>query len=404
MVIGLPDEPQLRPVAGVRLGTAAAGIRKPGRDDLLIMELQPGAAAAAVFTRNRFSAAPVQIARRNLQTTLPRYCLINSGNANAGTGSAGHDAALATCKALSDLAGCPREMVLPFSTGVIGEPLPVARMVQALPAAMAELAEDHWLEAARAIMTTDTVPKGCSLDYEIKGQRLSITGIVKGAGMIRPDMATLLAFIATDAAIEATVLQQCLERAVQDTLNRITVDGDTSTNDACLLVATGASDITISADETDIATFQVALNQVCASLAQAVVRDGEGATRFVTVTVTGGLDEHECAKVAYAVAESPLVKTALYAADPNWGRILAAVGRSGPDDLAIDHVAIYLDDVCLASHGGLAPGYREADARAVMARPEYGIRIELGRGDATASVWTCDLSYDYVRINAEYRT
>lgn len=404
MAVGLPEHPQLEPVRGIRLGTAAAGIRKQGRTDLLVLEMQPGTTAAAVFTRNRFCAAPVHIARRHLASAPPRYCLINSGNANAGTGTAGYEAGLSTCRALAARTDCSTEAVLPFSTGVIGEPLPVDRMVAALPQALSELGEDNWLAAARAIMTTDTVPKGCSVQYEIEGQPLTLTGMVKGAGMIRPDMATLLAFIATDARIDGAILQQCLQRAVDGTLNRITIDGDTSTNDACLLLATGVGNVIVNPDTPGLDEFQRALNTLCAGLAQSVVRDGEGATKFVTVTVTGGKDEPECQKVAYAIAESPLVKTALFAADPNWGRILAAVGRSGPADLAIDKVTIYLDQVCLVRGGGLADGYQEAEARSVMSQQEYVIRVELGRGQAAVAVWTCDLSYDYVRINAEYRT
>jgi glutamate N-acetyltransferase / amino-acid N-acetyltransferase len=405
MAVGLPDIPQLSPVAGIRLGTAAAGIRKPGRPDLLVMELPPGATVATAFTSNRFCAAPVQIARRHLKVHSPRYCLINSGNANAGTGTAGYEAGLATCAGLAALVDCEQETVIPFSTGVIGEPLPVNRVLSALPQALSTLSEDGWLAAARAIMTTDTVPKGCSVEYQVRGKTLMLTGIVKGAGMIRPDMATMLAFIATDAMIPKPVLQQCLDKAIRTTLNRISIDGDTSTNDACLLIATAASKTVIDAGRPDdLAAFQAALLEICTYLAQAVVRDGEGATRFVTITVENGIDEAECCRIAYAIAESPLVKTALYAGDPNWGRILAAVGRSGPPDMDIERISIYLNDVCLVENGGLAGNYSEESAYAVMAQAEYTILVELGRGDATSTVWTCDLSYDYVRINAEYRT
>ncbi len=403
MAVGLPESPNLQRVAGIRLGTAGAGIRKPGRQDLAIIETAPGTRAAAVFTRNRFCAAPVTVARQHLARMAPRYCIVNADNANAGTGQAGLEAALGTCQSLAGLADCPVEAVLPFSTGVIGEPLPVDRINQALPAAFSALDEDGWTDAARAIMTTDTVPKGLSLEFEIAGQAATMTGIVKGAGMIRPDMATLLAYVATDVAIEKPLLQSCLSQAVECSFNRISIDGDTSTNDACLLLATGAGTAEI-ADAGSRDTFQEALNKLCMYLAQAVVRDGEGATRFVTVKVMAGESEAECLRIAYAIAESPLVKTALFAADPNWGRILAAVGRSGPTDLDIARVSIAIDDCCIVSNGGLAPDYQESVARAIMSGEEYTLHITLGRGDSEAVVWTCDLSHDYIRINAEYRT
>ncbi len=403
MAVGLPEIPQLDPVSGIRLATARAGIRKPGRRDLLIIETVPGSQAAAVFTRNRFCAAPVVVARDHLAQAAPRYCLINAGNANAGTGTAGLQAALTCCRSLATLADCEAHTVLPFSTGVIGEPLPVERIEAALPAAFAALSDAAWLDAAHAIMTTDTLPKGLSVHFEVAGQPAVLTGIVKGAGMIRPDMATMLAFIATDANAEQATLQACLQQAVDRSLNRITIDGDTSTNDACLLLATGAGSARIEGAAA-IAEFQAALDQLCGYLAQAVVRDGEGATRFVTVMVAGGNDGAECLRVAYAIAESPLVKTALFAADPNWGRILAAVGRSGPPDLDIDDVAIYIDDYCIVRDGGRAADYQEADVQAIMDGSEYTLRVELGRGAACETVWTCDLSHDYVRINAEYRT
>ena len=403
MAVGLPDSPSLNPVAGIRLGTASAAIRKPGRQDLLVIEAVPETQAAAVFTRNRFCAAPVILAREHLQQTAPRFCIVNAGNANAGTGEAGLQAARKTCASLAELTGCSEQSVLPFSTGVIGELLPVERLVSALPAALAALDENGWTDAARAIMTTDTVPKGLSLEYEIGGKSAIMTGIVKGAGMIRPDMATLLAYIATDAAVDAATLQSCLNYSVAHSLNRVTIDGDTSTNDACLLLATGAGSASVS-DARTREEFQTALDRLCLYLAQAVVRDGEGATRFVTVSVTEGHNESECLGIAYAIAESPLVKTALYAADPNWGRILAAVGRSGPDDLEINRISIYIDDCCIVRNGGVAPDYRETSARAIMAGQEYTLGVSLGRGHSEAVVWTCDLSHDYVRINAEYRT
>jgi len=403
MAVGLPQAPDLKPVPGIRLGTASAGIRKPGRTDLLVIEAKAGTQAAAVFTRNRFCAAPVTLASRHLRESSPRYALINAGNANAGTGAAGMEAALASCGGLAEQTGCRVEEVLPFSTGVIGEPLPVDRLVAGLPAALAALEEDGWPAAARAIMTTDTVPKGCSIECTIGGQPAIMTGIVKGAGMIRPDMATLLAYIATDAQVDAACLQECLNRSMNRSLNRITIDGDTSTNDACLLLATGVGPARVIGD-TEQREFQSALDDLCRYLAQAVVRDGEGATRFVTVHIDEGADEAECLRIAYAIAESPLVKTAVFAADPNWGRILAAVGRSGPQDMDIDQVSIFLDDCCIARDGGLAEDYREEFAREIMQRAEYTLRVTLGRGLAETTIWTCDLSYDYVRINAEYRT
>ena len=402
MAVGLPETPELKPVTGIRLGTASAGIRKPGRLDLLVIEAVPGTQAAAVFTRNRFCAAPVIVAREHLANTAPRFCVINAGNANAGTGQPGLEAARQTCESMAELAACPAETVLPFSTGVIGERLPVDRIRRALPDAFAALDADNWLAAASAIMTTDTVPKGITIEFEVDGQPATLTGIVKGAGMIRPDMATLLAYIATDAAVESGTLQACLSAAVERSFNRISIDGDTSTNDACLLLATGAGRASVSGDSID--TFQIALNRVCEYLAQAVVRDGEGANRFVTVHVTAGASEAECLQIAYAIAESPLVKTALFAGDPNWGRILAAVGRSGPADLDIDGVSIAINDCRIVTNGGLAADYSEAEAEAIMAGQEYTLNVMLGRGEEEARVWTCDLSHEYVRINAEYRT
>lgn len=403
MAVGLPDSPDLKKVAGIRLGTAQAGIRKAGRSDLLVIEAVPGSQAAAVFTRNRFCAAPVTVARRHLTQSAPRYCVVNAGNANAGTGEPGMRAALQTCQALADLADTRVEAVLPFSTGVIGELLPVDRLTAALPAALAALDEDGWTQAARTIMTTDTVPKGLSVEFALGGQPATLTGIVKGAGMIRPDMATMLAYMATDAAVDAATLQACLTEAVDRSLNRISIDGDTSTNDACVLLATGAGSARVT-DADSRHEFQTALDRVCTFLAQAVVRDGEGATKFVTVQVAEGANSNECLHIAYAIAESPLVKTALFAADPNWGRILAAVGRAGPEDLDIDRVSIYIDDCCIVRHGGRAADYEESVAQAIMDGSEYTLTVKLGRGEVAETVWTCDLSHDYIRINAEYRT
>jgi glutamate N-acetyltransferase/amino-acid N-acetyltransferase len=406
MAVGLSSLPELLPVAGLRLGTVCAGIKKPGRRDLVVMELCEGAAAAAVFTRNAFCAAPVTVAKRHLASGAPRYLLINTGNANAGTGARGLDDALQCCQALAETAGVAPERVLPFSTGVIGEPLPVVPLTAALPAACAALVETGWAEAAHGIMTTDTVAKGASRRIEIKGRTVTVTGIAKGAGMIRPDMATMLAFIATDARIAAPLLQRCLNDAVRGSFNAVTVDGDTSTNDACVLMATGRSALPeISAsDDPAYEALAGAVEAVSLQLAQAIVRDGEGATKFITVEVRGGADIEECRRAAYAVAGSPLVKTAFFAADPNWGRILAAVGRAGIPDLDVAKVRIFLDEVCIVAEGGRAAAYREEQGRQVMARDEITVAIDLGRGRHAARVWTCDFSYDYVRINAEYRT
>jgi glutamate N-acetyltransferase / amino-acid N-acetyltransferase len=395
----------LHPVAGFRLGTASAGIRKPGRPDLVVMVLAEGSACAAVFTRNEFCAAPVIIAREHLGMSPPSCFIVNTGNANAGTGARGLDDARRCCVAAAGLASVAPEAVVPFSTGVIGEPLPVDRLIAGLPDAFAQLSEDGWVAAANGILTTDTVPKGSSRRIELDGHTVTVTGIAKGSGMIRPDMATMLAFIATDAKVDAAVLQRCLSGAVDRSFNRITVDGDTSTNDACVLVATGKSTAPlITGDDASLAVLGAAIDAVCIDLAQAIVRDGEGATRFVTITVEQGADGDECLRVAYTIAHSPLVKTALFAGDPNWGRILAAVGRAGIGNLDIMRVEIYLDDVCIVRAGGRATDYTEADGERVLARSEFGIRVVLGRGKSRERIWTCDFSYDYVRINAEYRT
>ena len=394
----------LTPVAGIRLGSACAGIKKPDRRDLVVMEIAEGARCAAVFTRNAFCAAPVTVARNHLAGTAPRYLLINTGNANAGTGAQGLRDAESCCAALARIAGCSQQQVLPFSTGVIGEPLPVERIIAGLPPALGALDANGWALAAQGIMTTDTRPKGASRQIDLHGQTLTVTGIAKGAGMIRPDMATMLAFVATDAAVDAQLLQSCLQQAVDASFNRITVDGDTSTNDACVLIATGASGLSIGAADAAYETLGAALREVCVELAQAIVRDGEGATKFITIDVRGGRDSDECRNAAYAVAHSPLVKTAFFASDPNWGRILAAVGRSGIADLDIDRVVMHLDEVCIVRDGGRAAEYREEEGQRVMQRAAITIRIELGRGAASTEVWTCDLSHDYVRINAEYRT
>ncbi len=406
MPIRLKEPDQLLPVPGIRLGVARAGIRYPDRDDLVLMEIGEGSGCAAVFTRNAFCAAPVTLARLNLAEAAPRYLLINSGNANAGTGDRGFADAVDCCRSVAKQTGCDIRAVLPFSTGVIGEPLPVHPMREAIPRALETLDAAGWLKAARAIMTTDTLAKGTSRRFEFEGEVITVTGIAKGAGMIRPDMATMLAFVATDAPVKADVLQASLVQAVNGSFNRITVDGDTSTNDACVLVATGASGVPV-IDSTVHPAYEGlmgALHEVCRELAQAIVRDGEGAHRFITVRVEGGASEAECLAVAYTVAHSPLVKTAFFAGDPNWGRILAAVGRAGISELDIERVAIYLGEVCIVAAGARAHDYTEEQGQAVMSREEITVRIQLGRGEHEATVWTTDLSYDYVRINAEYRT
>ncbi|HOW76159.1 MAG TPA: bifunctional glutamate N-acetyltransferase/amino-acid acetyltransferase ArgJ [Candidatus Competibacteraceae bacterium] len=391
-------------VAGVRLGVARAGIKYPDRRDLVVIEVAAGTQAAAVFTQNAFCAAPVIVARAHLAVTAPRYLVINTGNANAGTGVQGLTDAEATCRALAKQTGCRSEEVLPFSTGVIGEPLPVERLVAGLPAALASLQAEGWTEAAHGIMTTDTWPKWASQRLMLNGREVTVTGIAKGAGMICPNMATMLAFVATDAAVDQALLQHILNAAVADSFNAITVDGDTSTNDALVLLATGQSGATVPTQGEDYACFSAAVRAVCIELAQAIIRDGEGATKFITVQVEGGRDSAECRQVAYTIAHSPLVKTAFFAADPNWGRILAAVGRAGLTDLDLERVSIHLDEICIVCTGGRAPDYTEAQGQQVMARPDITIRVELGRGAATARIWTTDFSFDYVRINAEYRT
>jgi glutamate N-acetyltransferase / amino-acid N-acetyltransferase len=403
MPVNLTEATELLPVPGLRVGAVAAGIRYRERRDLVLMEAAAGAAVAAVFTHNAFCAAPVIVARNHLAAGAARCLLINAGNANAGTGARGLKDAQATCAHVAEVMGCRAEEVLPFSTGVIGEPLPVPRIREALPALAASLSADGWLDAMRAIMTTDTVGKGISRRITLSGGAVTLTGIAKGSGMIRPDMATMLAFLATDASIPAADLQALLGEAVEGSFNCITVDGDTSTNDACVLVATGASGARLAGDE-DRRLFAAALQAVCDHLAQAIVRDGEGATKFITLHVTGARTAGEARQVADAVAHSPLVKTALFASDPNWGRILAAVGRAGVADLDVSGVRIGIGDVLIVEQGGRAAGYTEEAGKRVMAEAEIPIHIHLGRGAAEARVYTCDLSYDYVRINADYRS
>jgi glutamate N-acetyltransferase / amino-acid N-acetyltransferase len=408
MAVGKESPPELFAVPGVRLGTVSAGIKTPGRKDLVLVEMTPGSSCAAVFTRNAFCAAPVTVARQHLQASegKPRYLLVNTGNANAGTGQPGIDAAMACAGALGEIADVAADSVLPFSTGVIGEPLPVALITKAIPTAFAALAADGWAQAATGILTTDTRPKGQSVRFGAEGREFVVTGIAKGAGMIRPNMATMLAYIATDMAVEPSLLQNLLAGVVDTTFNRITVDGDTSTNDACVLIATGCAGNTplTAIDSPGYPALREALEQVCLGLAHGLVRDGEGASKFVTVQVNGGRDESECLDVAYTIAHSPLVKTALFASDPNWGRLLAAIGRAGLKDLMVDHVAVYLNEVLIAEQGCRAVSYTEEQGVAAMAPEDIVIRIELHRGDSNAAVWTTDFSYDYVRINAEYRS
>lgn len=391
-----------RPVPGIRLGTAQAGIKKKDRDDLLIIEADETAEVAAVFTQNAFCAAPVLIAREHLQAA-PRWLLVNSGNANAGTGTRGLSDARSTCEALARRVGHSGQKVLPFSTGVIGEYLPIEKIEAALPHALSDLGEDHWEQAARAIMTTDTYPKLSSQEVDVGGYKVTITGISKGAGMIQPNMATMLAFIATDARVEKDVLQALLGEIADRTFNCITVDGDTSTNDACVLMASGKSPL-LSPGTPEFDAFSKAVHDVLAELSEAIVRDGEGATKLIRIQVEGAKDLEEARTVGKTIAHSPLVKTAFFASDPNWGRILAAVGRAGCDHLVIEKVGIWLDEVQIVEAGGRCAGYTEEAGARVMAQSEILIRVALGRGEARETVLTCDFSYDYVRINAEYRT
>jgi glutamate N-acetyltransferase/amino-acid N-acetyltransferase len=406
MAVNLQPPQLLHPVPGVRLGAAEAAIKKPGRDDLLLIELAPGSRVAGVFTRNAFAAAPVLLCRERLQAGGGlRALLVNAGNANAATGAGGLEDARAICASVAQDRQCLPEQVLPFSTGVIGQRLPVDRMLDALPRAAAALDEDGWQRAARTIMTTDTVPKGASRRVETSQGSVTVTGIAKGVGMICPDMATLLAFVGTDARLTQAAVQECLRRAVAVSFNSVTVDGDTSTNDSCVLFATarqGARDIGVA--HPDFAVVAAAVQEVCVELAQAVVRDGEGATRFVTIEVGGARNVGEARRAAYAIAHSPLVKTALFAGDANWGRIAMAIGKAGIDQLDTAGVDLRLDDVLLLRGGQPDPGYREELGAAVVAKPEFTIGVALGRGQAQARVWTCDLSYEYVKINAEYRT
>ncbi len=393
-------------VAGVKLGVAQAGIKKVDHDDLVVIALAPGTRTSALFTKNAFRAAPVQLAETHLEVaeTQPRYLLINTGNANAGTGETGIQSASQCCEALARLTDTDAGVVLPFSTGVIGEPLSAEQIGAALPAALHDLRDAGWERAAGAILTTDTRAKLRSAAVELDGQCCTITGIAKGAGMICPNMATMLAFVATDAGIEAPLLNEMLFAAVKASFNRITVDGDTSTNDSVTLSATGQSGVEITAGSEQAEHFAQALTSLMIELAQDIVRDGEGASKFVEIRVTGGESEAACDQVARTVAHSPLVKTALFASDPNWGRILAAIGRAGLEDLNTDAVSIHLNGALIAEQGARAASYTEAKGQEAMAAGDLVIDISLDRGDAESVIWTTDLSYDYVRINAEYRT
>ncbi|GIZ12349.1 bifunctional glutamate N-acetyltransferase/amino-acid acetyltransferase ArgJ [Pseudomonas sp. NCCP-436] len=405
MAVGLGPLSTLHPVPGFELGVASAGIKRPGRKDVVVMRCAEGSRIAGVTTTNAFCAAPVLITRERLGGEV-RYLLTNTGNANAGTGADGLARARRACARLAELAGVAESAVLPFSTGVIGEPLPVEKIEAVLQAALDDLREDNWEAAATGIMTTDTQPKGASRQFVHDGVTITVTGISKGAGMIRPNMATMLGYIATDAKVAKGVLQDLVRDAANKSFNRITIDGDTSTNDCCMLIATGQAalpEITEASGEL-FAKLRQAVFEVSMEVAQAIVRDGEGATKFVTVQVNGGGTHQECLDVAYAVAHSPLIKTALFASDPNWGRILAAVGYAGVPQLDVGKIDVFLGEVCIASKGCRAASYTEEQGAAVMAREEITIRIELGRGSCSETIWTTDLSHEYVKINAEYRT
>ena len=393
-------------IDGIRLSTVAAGVRYPDRDDLVVIEIAESAATAVVTTKNSFCAAPVRVLRAHFAEAAPRYLVINTGNANAGTGADGLKRAEAICTALADKVGVNANTVLPFSTGVIGEPLNSDAVIAGLDSAVSNLGADSWLAAANGIRTTDTIPKVASQKISVAGTDYHVTGISKGSGMIRPNMATMLGYVATDANIAPDLLQEMLTAINEQSFNRITVDGDTSTNDCCVLIATGKADASVidSPEHPHYQRLFAALTDVFVRLAQLIVRDGEGATKFITVKVTGGKTTQECCAVAYAVAHSPLVKTAFFASDANWGRILAAVGYAGVEDLDTEQVNVSLNEVMICQYGSVAPDYTEAAGNAVMSRPEISIHIDLARGEASDTVYTCDLSYDYVKINADYRS
>ncbi len=401
-----PEAASLLPVRGVKLGFAKAFVRKPDRKDVLVMTLAEGTAVAGVFTKNRFCAAPVVLCKEYLAAKNGiRALLVNTGCANAGTGEDGLSRAKQSCEALGKLLNIHSNQVLPFSTGVILEPLPVDKIIEGLPAAIENLKEDNWLNAAEAIMTTDIVAKGTSRQIQLDGKTITITGISKGSGMIHPNMATMLGYIATDAAVSQSALESIIQYAVNKSFNCITVDGDTSTNDSLILMASGKAGNTELAENSEYFTaIRDALTEVAIELAQAIVRDGEGATKFMTVTVEGGRDEAECRKVAYAIAHSPLIKTAFFASDPNLGRILAAIGYAGIDDLDVENLQLYLGDILVAEKGGRAASYREEQGAAIMKESDILVRVVLNRGNKSITIWTCDFSYDYVKINADYRS
>jgi len=404
MAVGNVDFPEMKPVSGIKLGTSNAGIKQTERDDILVVEMAEGSTCAGVFTQNAFCAAPVHVAKEHLQNS-PRWLLINSGNANAGTGQQGMQDAKASCSFVASAVAGEENKILPFSTGVIGENLPVNKIEVALPEAVSNLQQDNWTKAASAIMTTDTFAKGASVVIELDGHPVTLTGISKGAGMIQPNMATMLGFVATDVKISQPLLQQCLSLAAEQSFNRITVDGDTSTNDACILMASGCSSAAeITAGSENYQLFSEAVMEICKRLAELIVRDGEGATKLMRISVEQAESNEEAVLVGKTIAHSPLVKTAFFASDPNWGRILAAVGRAGVVNMDLNKVEIYLDDVCIVKKGGRAESYTEEQGQQVMNQEEILIRVVLARGKALQEVLTCDLSYDYVKINAEYRT
>ena len=404
MATGSGKFPQMHPVSGFKLGTASAGIKTPGRKDLVVMELSESASVAAVFTQNAFCAAPVTVAKQHLESASPRYLLINTGNANAGTGEIGLADAQQSCEVLGNLQSLPATQVLPFSTGVIGETLPMDKLLAGIPSAIEALDENGWADAAEGILTTDTRPKGSSLQFKLDGnpEIVTITGITKGSGMIKPNMATMLGYVATDAEVDPELLHRALHLVSNKSFNRITVDSDTSTNDAVVLAATGASGVVI--DESSFDQFVANLEKVFIELAQSIIRDGEGASKFVSVVVDRAVDSAEAVKVAYCIAESPLVKTALAASDANWGRILAAIGRAGVDNLDVNQVSISLNGVLIVEQGGRAASYTEEAGEQAMAAEDITIHVALNRGSVIETVWTTDLTYEYVRINAEYRT
>ena len=406
MAVGDVSMPQMHVVQGVKIGSAEAYIRYPNRRDLVIFEFSQGTNAAGVFTQNAFCAAPVHVCKKHLDMGNPRYLVINTGNANAGTGKLGMENAKATCFKLAELAQVEPFEILPFSTGVIGEQLPIERLSQGLQPALNTLNDSAWVDAATGIMTTDTTPKGASEQFELDGVLYTMTGISKGAGMIRPNMATMLSFVATDAPIARHLVQKMLKISADQSFNRITVDGDTSTNDSCIFAATGLAggvEINTEDDARYVAVLDV-LCRVMKRLAQLIIRDGEGATKFITVAVEGGHDIQECCDIAYSIAHSPLVKTAIFASDPNWGRILAAIGYAGVKDLDVEKIQVWLDNVQICKDGGAAEDYTEEAGASVMSQTEMTIRVDLGRGQAKDTVYTCDLSYDYVKINADYRS